>query len=163
MPTAVAVSVANAVVDMIADASLSQEVTPVFSWADWELELGTDCGLLVDVIVATTEQKDELIARGKRKLTIPILIAVRKKLGTDARNDDTGRIDPDKVNPLVLLVQEISGLFMPERLDGFTAAVWDQQAGGTKVLANPHWDHLHKLGQFTGIVKIFFRVDVATG
>lgn len=163
MPDAVAVSVANAVVDMITGASLSQEVSPVFSWADWELELGAECGLLVDVIVATTEQKDELVARAKRKLTIPILIAVRKKLGTDARNDDTGRIDPEKVNPLVLLVQEISGLFMPAVLDGYDDAVWDQQAGGTKVLANPHWDHLHKLGQFTGIVKIYFRVDVATG
>lgn len=158
---AVAVSVAEAATAMIADATLSQTIEPVFSYADWELALDKECGLLVDVIIATTEQKDELITRGKRKFVTPLTIAVRKKFGNESRNDDTGRIDTAAVNPLVLLVEEISGLFMPERLEDFSAGKWDQQAGGTKIIANPHWTHLFHNGQFTGLVKVYFSTIVA--
>jgi hypothetical protein len=162
---AVAVSVADAVVKQIESATLSQQVTPRRSYADWELDLSKSDllehreadKLHVDVVAQMTEQRVELAARGGRlKYIIPVDIGVRRKFGADKQNDDTGRIDIAEVDALMLLVQELYELFMPQRLTEFPFAVWDGENGGTRILAAPVRDHLRKMRQFTGLIRVVF-------
>lgn len=157
MPEAVSVSVAKGVLAMLAAATLSKTISPERSYADWEmlLELAEEDGLRVDVVAVTTEQKTDLSSRGSSQFLIPIDIAVRRKFGVDRQDDDTGRIEIAEIDALCLLVQEIHELFTPLRLVDFTAGVWQEN----RILVCPIKEHLRLNRQFTGIVRVTFRVD----
>lgn len=152
---AIPVSVAEAVVAMLAAASLTPTFTPERSYADWELKLEEAGSLLVDVVAVSTEQKASLETRGSNHHLIPIDIAVRKKFAASDQDEDTGRITIATVDELVLLVQTIFELFMPQRLTDFPAAVWQD----TRILVNPDRMQLREWKQFCGIVRVTFRVD----
>jgi hypothetical protein len=160
MSEAVEVSVAKAVVTELAAATLSQKITPVRSWADWVQPLETDdtCKentLYVDVVPVATAQEVEASSRSTLRYTCPIDIAVRKKVGADRQDEDTGRIVIEEIDSLMVLVQEIHELFTLARMQDFDAAAWQ----GTKRLVAPHKPHLRDMRQFTGIVRVSFRVD----
>lgn len=157
---AVEVSVAKAVVSELAAATLSQMIAPVRSWADWVQPLETDdtCKentLYIDVVPVATAQEIEASSRSTLAYTCPIDIAVRMKFGADRQDQDTGRIAIDQVDSLMQLVQEIHELFTLARMQDFDAAAWQ----GTKRLVAPHKPHLRDMRQFTGIVRVSFRVD----
>ena len=155
--TAVSVGVAQAVAAALAAADLSQDFTPERSYANWELELeNADC-LRVDVVAVIDKQTCVLFTRGKKRYTIPVDIAVRKRFAPNEQDDETGRIDIAELDALCLLTEEIHGLFMKESLDGFDSAVWDR----TEISVSPVTDHLKKFRQFTSIVRIPFVVDKA--
>lgn len=168
---AVQVAVAKAVVARLAAAQLSQRFTVERSYADWDMKLEAmdllvlrECDKLrVDAVAHTTQQAAKLSARGKIQYTVPIDIAIRRKFGADKQNEDTGRIEIEEIDGLVLLVQQIHLLFTKERLalDGFNFAVWDEEGGGTNIVVNPDQKHLREHRQFTGIVRVFFRADIA--
>jgi hypothetical protein len=157
---AVEVTVAKAVVSELAAATLSQKITPVRSWADWvqPLEVDDTCKentLYVDVVPVATAQEIEASSRSTIAYTCPVDVAVRMKFGADRQDQDTGRIAIEEVDALMLLVQEIHERFTLTRMQDFDAAAWQ----GTKRLVAPHKPHLRDIRQFTGIVRVSFRVD----
>ena len=154
---AVSVSIAEAVKAMLASAAISQAIAPERSYADWELALDGGDALHIDVVAVTTEQKIELSSRGTNRFLVPVDIAVRKRLGPDKQDDDTGRIKVDEVDALCLLVEEIHELFAPHRLTDFDTGIWQEN----KILVCPLLAHLKTMRQFTGIVRVTFRVDKA--
>lgn len=168
--TAVCVAIAEAVKDRIesATALTSREYTVRRSYLEWDLELkGLEKAelqeaekLLIDVVAHSTDQQVELSARGVLRYTVPIDIAVRRKFGESEKDLATGRIKVEEIDKHVLLVEELHKMFTTYRLGDFPYAVWDNEKGGTTILANPHRDHLRELRQFTGIVRVFLRSDV---
>lgn len=165
MPDAVAVSVAKAVTAMLADASLSQEITPERSYADWaqplEKEQVSDTDrLYVDVVQQATGLQAELDDRGSNEYTTFIDIAIRKRFGPSKQSSVDGRVLVAEVDAMMLLVQEVYELFMPERLTDFEDAVWDPEQG-TRILVAPLKKHLYEHKQFTGIVRIGFIASAA--
>lgn len=155
--SAISVDVAEAVKDMLDAGTFSQEIAPERSYADWELELEDADTLHVDVAVVSTELKVELASRGSYAYIVPVDVCVRKRFTADVQNDDTGRIPNEQIDSLVLLVQEIHELFSPNRLTTFSGGVWQE----TKLMANPVREHLHKMRQFTGYLRVTFRADKA--
>lgn len=171
MPEAAAVSVAKAVETQIRAAMEADELatrfTLVRSYADWEFDAKTQDDLTlreeeklrVDVVGHMTEQTVELGTRGgKATIVIPVDIAVRQRLGRDKQDDDTGLVELDPIDELMLLVQQLYLMFMPIRLTNFAYAVWDGENGGVKILTAPDRRHLRDLRQFTGLIRIYFKV-----
>lgn len=157
---AVEVSVAKAVVGQLAAAKLSREIAPVRSWADWVRPLEDDdkCKedvLYVDVVPVATALEVEASSREKLMYTCPIDIAVRRKFGAKWQEPDTGRINVRELDAMMFLVQEIHELFTLARMQEFEAASWQE----TKRLVAPLKSHLRDMRQFTGIVRVTFRVD----
>ncbi len=168
-----AVSVRKAVTAMVQAASDAKQLSQKFSadqgYADWDLKLEDLDSLRlqerdklrVDVVTHTTQQDHAAITRGgKVRYTVPIDIAIRRKLGADKQDDDTGEISVEAKDVLMQLVFEIASLFTLQRLAEFQAGVWDQEKGGTTIPVCPDKTHLREHRQFTAIIRIFFRVDV---
>lgn len=156
----VEVSVAKGVVAQLAAATLSRKIDPVRSWADWVQPLETDdtCKedvLYVDVVPVATALEVEPGARGKIKYTCPIDIAVRRKFGPEWQDNETLRINVREIDAMMFLVQEIHEAFTLARMTSFEAGTWV----GTKRLVAPLKAHLRDKRQFTGIVRVTFRVD----
>lgn len=173
MPEAAAVSVAKAVESQIRTAMEADELatrfTLVRSYADWEFDAKTQDDLVlreedklrVDVVGHMTEQKVAMDARGgKVFLVIPVDVAVRKRLGRDKQDDDTGLVELEPIDELMLLVQQLYLMFMQTRLTDFAYAVWDGENGGVKILTAPDRRHLRDLRQFTGLLRIHFKVNL---
>jgi hypothetical protein len=152
MSDAAPVTVAKAVTAELAAASLSQEFEPERSYADWDLPLEDSDRLHVDVVIVTTEQKSKLDTRSGLNYLVPIDIAIRKRFSQGQQDDDTGRVNIDDIDALMLLTDEIHRLFIPRRLTTFAEAVWQE----TKILVAPERKHLRELRQFTGIVRVTF-------
>lgn len=164
------VSVGKAVADRIqaaVDASaLSQEFSPRRNYGDWDIDLAKmdlpgdaeENKLYVDVVTHTTEQQLSIRTRDKVAFIVPVDIGVRRKFGHDKREEDTGRVRVEEVDKLVNLVGELALLFIQQRLSDFPAAVWDTEAGGTQIPVNPNKEHLRELFQFTGVVRVYFKV-----
>lgn len=169
MSQAVSVAIAEEVRKRIRSANTLSErdFTVTRSYLEWDLELKglENAGLqevdklLIDVVAHTTEQQVELSARDVLRYTVPIDIAIRRKFGEDKKDQETGRIKVEEIDKLVLLTEEVHGLFIPARLTEFPYHVWDNDKGGTQIVVNPHREHLRELRQFTSIVRTFLRAD----
>lgn len=167
MADAVATTVAKSVLADLEAASLSQTITPERSYADWEEPLETaateESRLLVDVVANTTDQTLVAATRGsepKIQYIVVVDVAVRCRFGQDKQNSETGRVKIEEVDSLVLLVQEIHELFHLKRTANADGIVWHEPA---KVLVNPDREHLRKMKQFTGIVRLSFEAFRAQG
>lgn len=170
---AVVVTVAKAVEKQITDAQTAAKFTPnAFtierSYIDWDmshqnsgsLELPEDARRRVDVVGHMTEQRVILASRGDVQLIVPVDIALREKFGTDQQDLATGRVKLEHIDANMLLLQQLYLMFMPQRLTEFPFSVWDGENGGTQILAGPSRAHLREWIQFTGIIRVTFRVDI---
>lgn len=170
MPDAIAVQITQAVTAHIQAAvtagSLSQTIILERSYADWHLELaaadGTEAGTeperpRVDVVLVTTAQETELIARRAIGYSVQVDVAIRQRLGQEMQDSDTGRVDVTKVDELMYLTQQINELCIPQRLTGLTDAVWES----TRILVSPLVKHLRELRQFTSVLRLTFRMPKA--
>lgn len=160
MPEAIVVSIAKAVTQELAAAALSKEIHPERSYADWSQPLereqvSDEERLYVDVVPQATGLQVGLETRGTTEHRIVVDIAVRQRFSQDKQDRDTGRVVIDEVDRLMLLVEEIYELFMPQRLTEFEDAVWDPEQG-TRILVAPLKRHLYEMKQFTGIVRLTF-------
>lgn len=158
--TAVLVSVANAVTDALNGASLSQRITAVRSYADWELPLeDSDPSdvLLVDVVPVGMNYGTELASRDTLDYSPAIDVVVRKRLGPDKRQAG-GTFTLAEIDELVLFMEEINEYFTAARLATYTEAAWDSEIG-TKILAAYIPSHLRQHSQFTGRLRIPFVVQ----
>lgn len=156
MSDAIPVSVHKAVYSRLKTASLSQKFEPKRNYANWRAELKELGCLRVDVVLVSTGWQSELFARGQKlKYLVPIDIAVRYRFGTENTDDDTGELDVEKIDQLILLVQEIHELFTEQRCQGFEAGVWEEN----RILVAPLIPALRDRRQFTGINRTTFRVE----
>lgn len=157
--TAVCVSIAEAVKEMLNAGTFSQQFCAERSYADWDMELdGEDAETLhVDVCGVTTKQEVELESRGSQSFTVPIDIAVRRRFKASEQDDRTGRVRVALVDALVELVEEIFCLFVPQRLTNFESGVWQS----TQIVVNPNRLMLKNHREFQGIVRVTFRASKA--
>ena len=136
--------IAQAVVDTINAASLSQPVTaerhyqPIFDLADLRT-------LKVSVV-----PKSVKLSAANRALQVreyQVDVGVQKKLG---------QVDAAHMDPLIELVDEIAALFKFKRLPGYEPAVW------MKSEVDPLYaqEHLQQYRQFTSVLTLTFKVAV---
>lgn len=163
MPDAVVVAIAKAVTTELATATLSRAIEPLRSYADWAKPLDDElpeCGpLLVDVVPVSTKQESELQNSSELRYLVPIDIAVRQRFGTELIDKDTKRIAITEIDALMLLVQEIHELFTPKELTDLPDATWKRSS----VLVSPHVRHLRESRQFTGVVRVTYRMEHLPG
>lgn len=153
MNDAVSVQIAKQVTTYLDSIPFVLEIFPERSYADWELELKDSDTLHVDVVAVTTDQKFEMASRGMSRFEIPVDIAIRKRFGTADQHEDTGRIDLDKIDELVLLTQQIYESMTQQRLPDELCSVWRE----TKILVAPDVEALRTKRQFTGVVRVTFE------
>jgi hypothetical protein len=151
--SAILVSTADAVLNVLADHRFSQEFAPLRSYADWELPLEDAGDLRVDVVPAGSPEM-ELETRGSIGYTPQVDIVVRKRLAQEQQEADGTLILPE-IDDLVLLVQEIAEYFMADRLAEFEGAAWER----TQILAAFKSSHLRQYRQFTGIIRLTFKAQ----
>lgn len=160
MAEAVAVSIAKAVEVKIRGTKFEQEFVLQRSYADWDLklenldqlEMKDSDKLHVDVVSHSSEQAVEHAARGKLRFTVPIDIAVRRKLGPDDQDSDTGRLKLLAIDELMELTQRMYELFAHQELNGFPEGTQEE----TTIEVAPFREHLRELRQFTSIVRVVF-------
>lgn len=133
------------------------------SYAEWDLELHAEEGIRVDVVAATASAELDREAGTNSSLVyrVPIDIGVRKKLGPESDAGDASG-DPrifanEVIDELVDLTEQIAEFVAaPDfRLTAYTEAVW--QESNIRTFANAR--HLREWRQYTGIVRVTFRVD----
>lgn len=157
------VTVAEAVKDELqtgSDAgSFATEFQPVRSYPDWDWPLETPDDLRVDVVAVNTSPVD-LDTRESVAYEIRVDVGVRYKFKREDGDQDTGHITVEVVDDFVVLVEQIAEYFASSsrwRLTDVGNAVWTSSeirvAGDVK--------HLRELRQFTGVVRLTFRVDKA--
>lgn len=160
MPDAVLVSVADAVASALndPDSGFSQEFEAIRSYADWEdaLDDKDSDRLLVDVVPVGILEV-ELETRGSLIYSPDIDVLVRQRLGPEKRNAG-GKFRKEEIDALVYLVQELHEFFCIDRLPDFKDAAWDAEKG-TRILAIYKRTHLRQHHQFTGHIRVPFKVS----
>lgn len=168
MSDAISVQIAKGCRDHIAGADFASGAIVERSYAEWDMnlagsqeawELKDADKLHIDVVAHTTEQEHQLSARGRLQFDCPIDIAVRKRLSFQEQDAASGLLNPDEIDSLVKLTEDLHVLFTASRLPDLNCAVWHPQKG-TRVLVCPMREHLRELRQFTSIVRVTFRADM---
>ena len=145
--SAITVKIADAVVESLNTAVLSQPITAVRYYLP-EFDLKEMDELHVSVVPA--ELDEEIADRGRDRAEYKIHVAVQKRV---ARQDPPG-LDIGAIDGLMQLVQEIDDLFRHKPLAGFDQALW------AKTENKPIYDpkHLQENQQFTSLLAFTFRV-----
>ena len=141
------IQIADAVVETLNGATLSQPVTAVRHYLP-EFDLKEMDELHVSVVPA--EMDEEIADRTRDRAEYKIHVAVQKRV---AKQDPPG-IDTAAIDTLMQLVEEIDDLFRHKRLAGYEQAHW------AKTENKPIYDpkHLKEHGQFTSLLVFTFRV-----
>ena len=135
---------------------------PVFSYADLDLKLEEASGIYLDVVPVSTGSRVEYATVSKFRHTVPIDIAIRKKLSASDRDSQTGRISTSSMSPLVKLWQQMFEFFQPSQPSNFgfqLSTVIDAAWEETQPTAIWVRKHLHEWGQYTGLIRVTFTVD----
>lgn len=159
------VAVAKKLTAYIASQEFASEAEVQRSYAEWDLdlsnaeslELSDPKHLHITIATHTTEQENALSARGKMQFDVPVDIAVRKRLTVTEQEAATGRMQLEEIDNLMKVTEQLHSAVTAKRLPEFDGAVWTS----TRVVVAPWRTHLRELRQFTGIVRVTFRADVA--
>lgn len=139
---AVIVEIADAITTALNEAALSQPVSATRQYQPkFELPEMSDLHVTVIPKAVTVTQ----IARNKAVKDYQIDVGVQQKL-------EAG--DAAVIDTLMDLTEEIAGLFEFKPLAGNPAAAWVRTEYPT--IFSP--EHMERLGQFTGVVTLTFRV-----
>jgi hypothetical protein len=132
---------------------IADAIVEILNAADLDLEFTAERTLLpiydlkaLKTLKVSVVPKGRKITQGARVLTIDevqIDIGVQKKISNDSELDD-----------LLKLVEDIVGLFQPERLDGYPPAICVKKEN--EPIYDP--DHLRQFRQFTSVVTLTFKV-----
>jgi len=124
---------------------------------DMELQ---DSGVLhVDVVPVNGPM--ELATEASVKYIPRVDIGIRERIGQQNPAvpgedlGDRGGIDQDRINRLMYLVQEIAEAFVPLELPAVENCVW--QSTDIRAWYVPR--HLREWHQFTGLIRLEFRVE----
>jgi hypothetical protein len=151
---AVDIDIADAVKDaLVAGVSFGGVPVPaVRSYAEWDEALEDLNTLHVDVVPLQTGPATSLEARGEVEYSCEIDIGVRYRFGTADQESTTGRVDPDEIDALKLLVQAIAEFFMVDRLTDTNMSIWQE----TEIKLGWSRKHLRQMRQFFGFVRLTF-------
>jgi len=149
------------------DAFIVTGFVPERSYADWDIELEAVGELHVDVVAVTGEIGSEFSTGESIAYTVPVDIGVRKRLESQDQEAHNDRVINEAVDELVELTEQIHEYFHPQersgeepgRLPAYEEAVFTGAA--IRTVANRQ--HLHAFRQFTGIVRVTYRVDKTIG
>ena len=147
MPNATSVQIADAVVETLNGATLSQPFTACRYYLP-EFDAKEMDALHVSVVPA--ELDEEMADRSRDKAEYKIHVAVQKRV---MKQDPPG-LDTAAIDGLMRLVEEIDDLFRHKPLSGYPEAHW------TKTKNKPIYDpkHLKEHNQFTSLLVFTFRV-----
>jgi hypothetical protein len=155
---AVLIEVADAVTAELQTAVDSNEFAglqfvPERSYAVWDEELADlDC-LHVDVVPVNYEQTD-LDARESVGYVVSVDVVIRQKFSQEKRVQ-SGKIDPEEIDRLVLFVEELHEYLCKLRLTDYDEAIWRE----TAIRSAYSREHLRTMGMFLGIVRVSFDVS----
>ena len=150
MPTAVLVTTADAVLNVLADNDFSQDFEPQRSYADWDLPLEDSDDLNVDVVPVNAPDF-ELETRESISYAPQVDIVIRKRLVQEEQEAD-GSLVLSVIDDLVYLVQQIAEFFVTDRFSEVESIIWQR----TQILAAYKASHLRQHRQFTGIIRLTF-------
>jgi hypothetical protein len=161
--SAILVQVANAVTQQLTSApplTFSESFTPQRSYADWDLPLEQISDELLCDVVPVNNPKSELEERGAVQYLAQVDIVLRRRFKLADQDTGTGRVPLALVDALVKVVEELHEFFCGERMTAFSPEEADRMGTweSTEVLAAYRKDHLRQHRQFTGIVRVTFRV-----
>jgi hypothetical protein len=147
MVNAKSIQIAEAVVETLNGATLSQPITAARYYLP-EFDLKEMDELHVSVVPA--EMDEEIADRTRDRAEYKIHVAVQKRV---TKQDPSG-LDTAAIDGLMRLVEEIDDLFRHKPLLGYPEAHW------TKTENKPIYDpkHLREHGQFTSLLVFTFRV-----
>jgi hypothetical protein len=147
MPNATSIQIADAVVETLNGATLSQP----FAAARYYLpEFDAKEMDVLHVSVVPAELNEEMADRTRDKAEYKVHVAIQKRV---AKQDPPG-LDTAAIDGLMQLVEEIDDLFRHKPLAGYPEAHW------TKTENKPIYDpkHLKEHNQFTSLLVFTFRV-----
>lgn len=148
-------AVSQAMTDAINAASLGIDVKAERSYADWDDTLQEMDELHIDV-VPVMHSDCELETRGEVKYTTLVDIGVRKRFSPETQVN--GKLPQEDLDSLVKLTEKLHELFVMSRIDAYSAA-WSSTDSRTSYVRK----HLRELRQFTGIVRVGWRVNKVAG
>lgn len=151
MPQAVLVTAAQAIADELNAHTFTLRFVAERSYRT-DLELEDLDTLHVDVVPVNASS--DLATEGSVVYPCQVDIGVRKKFESKD-HDKTGEIDRDEIDRLMLLVQEIHEFLVRRRLATFEEAVW--KSADIRAWYLPR--HLREFRQFTGLIRVVFRVE----
>jgi hypothetical protein len=163
--TAVPILLANEVVAVINTAAAADQFTPLEfaarrSYPDWDDDYKDLSDLAVDVVfTASNSGQIELDSVSSLGSEPTIDVAVRKRFLQADRDESTGRLRNESVDPLVRLVEQIHELVAAER--GAPIELGDGISGNWLESNVVSWVNQRMLreGLFEGVVRIRFNVN----
>lgn len=167
MTNAVPIRIADAVAAEINAAVEAEEFqtldfTARRSYPDWPEEFEDLDGLAVDVVHAIDEDENVgLASAGSIEYSPTIHVVIRKRLGTEDRDQHTGRFKNSAVDPLATLLDEIRRYFIARRLTGVLTSLPEVQWNGASQVKRWHDPHKLRMGLFEGFVQMRFTVNEA--
>jgi hypothetical protein len=155
MPQSALVQTAQSIADELNAHTFTLRFTAERSYRT-DLELEDLDTLHVDVVPVNAPS--ELASREVISYDCSVDIAVRKKF-EPKDHDKAGEIDRDEIDRLMLLVQEVHEFLVRRRLTTFEEAAW--QSTDIRLWYFPR--HLREFRQFTGLIRVVFRVNGGLG
>ena len=156
------VKIADAITTKLAAAQVAgrfvglETFTPVRSYADWKKDLEELDALQVDVVGLSYDECG-LDTRGSVGYLCTSHVGVRRWFPS-SQVQSGGRINRDKIDRLVLFVQELNEFFCDlngRRLDAYPEAAWQ----ATKILTTFNRKHLRDHRMFFGLLKVSCAVS----
>lgn len=151
----VLIDVAEAIKDNLNAGSFTTTFTAQRSYGDTQVALEDQDTLHVEVI--PQGYPDEIITQGNHEYEVDVRIWVRKRFGQESR-DGEQKLLLSQIDTLVDLVEDIQQFFIKRSLTGYTDASWRESTTETPYSA----EHLRIYSQFTGQIKVIYKVPVAT-
>lgn len=158
MTNAVPIRIADAVTAELNSHSFDFGVfTAARSTGTWDKDFKGLDTLAVDVVIRKTGTTINMQARGSIRYNTAIIIAIRKRLGPQDRNELTGEYKTQSIDPLDTLLVDIAELFISERnsvvLDDETEANYEPSEI-KPMLGN---EHMLRQGLYYSFVAIEFN------
>jgi hypothetical protein len=157
---AILVLAAEAVAHALASAPLLESVEePRRSYADWALPLedAAPSGRILLDVVPVAGPEIETATRASLWMFPEVDVVVRYRFGPQER-DTSGRLTLERVDALVEFVEDLAAFFAIDRFEGggqsFTWESTTLRAAYIPALLREH-------SQFTGVIRLRFRTEVA--
>lgn len=129
------------------------QFVPERSYADWEEDLADlDC-LHVDVVPVNYDAT-ALDSRESVGYVCSVDVVIRQKFGQTKRLQ-SGKIDPEEIDALVLFVEKVHEYLCKLRLTDYDEAIWRE----TTIRSAYSREHLRTLGMFLGVIRVSFDVS----
>jgi len=153
--TALLVQLADAITEEINSDDWGLDFEAKRSYADWDLKLDADVGLLVDVVPAR-RKKLPIENRSLRDHELTVHVGIRRKFAPQSQDTFTGRIETAEVDALIALAEDIESHFdYQERLAGMPASA----LVSANLLGDYDRELLYENRQFVSVIELTYRCE----